>query len=61
MRRPLGDSWGRLDRERLGTCWRVWGRRKDARAPMMTGALFWKEDARAACVKVLAERPRRRT
>jgi len=60
MRRQLGDHWGRLDHERLGTWWRVWGRLKDEMAPMMTGALFWQEDAWAACLKVLAERPRRR-
>jgi hypothetical protein len=60
MRRQLGDSWGRLDHERLGTWWRVWGMLKDEIAPMITGALFWKEDAWAACLKVLAERPRRR-
>jgi len=28
---------------------------------MITGALFWPEDAWAACLKVLVERPRRRT
>jgi hypothetical protein len=28
---------------------------------MITGALFWKEDAWAAGLKVLVERPRRRT
>src|SRR5215470_16577232 len=61
MRRQLGDSWGRLDRERVGTWWRVWGMLKDEIAPMITGALFWKEDAWAACLKVLVERPRRRT
>ena len=61
MRRQLGDRWGRLDHERVGTWWRVWGMRKDEMAPMMTGALFWKEDAWAACLKVLVERPRRRT
>ena len=60
MRRQLGDSWGRLDRERVGTWWRVWGMLKDELAPMITGALFWKEDAWAACLKVLMERPRRR-
>ena len=27
---------------------------------MITGALFWKDEAWAACLKVLAERPRRR-
>jgi hypothetical protein len=61
MRRQLGDSWGRLDRERVGTWWRVWGMRKDELAPRITGALFWQEDAWAACLKVLGERPRRRT
>jgi hypothetical protein len=61
MRRQLGDSWGRLAHERVGTWWRVWGMRKDELAPMITGALFWKEDAWAACLKVWAERPRRRT
>ena len=60
MRRQLGDSWGRLDRERVGTWWRVWGMLKDEMAPMVTGALFWKKDAWAACRKVLVERPRRR-
>jgi Transposase DDE domain len=60
MRRQLGDSWGRLDHERLGTWWRVWGMLKDEMAPMITGALFWKDDAWSACLKVLAERPRRR-
>jgi hypothetical protein len=60
MRRQLGDSWGRLDHERLSTWWRVWGMLKDEMAPMITGALFWKDDAWSACLKVLAERPRRR-
>ena len=27
---------------------------------MMTGALFWKQEAWEACLKLLAERPRRR-
>ena len=60
MRRQLGDRWGRLDQERVGTWWRVWGMLKDELAPRITGALFWKEDAWAACLKVLAERPRQR-
>jgi hypothetical protein len=60
MRRRLGDSWSRLDQERVGTWWRVWGMLKDELAPMITGALFWKEDTWAACLKVLIERPRRR-
>jgi Transposase DDE domain len=60
MRRQLGDSWGRLDHERLGTWWRIWGMLKDEMVLMITGALFWKEEAWAACLKVLAERPRRR-
>ena len=61
MRRQLGDRWGRLDHERMGTWWRVWGMLQDALAPRIPGALFWKEDAWAACLQVLLERPRRRT
>jgi hypothetical protein len=60
MRRSLGDAWSRLDQERLATWWRVWGMLKDEIAPLITGALFWKEEAWEACLKVLAERPRRR-
>ena len=60
MRRKLGDSWGRLDQDRVLTWWRVWGLLKAEIAPMVTGALFWKDEAWAACLKVLAERPRRR-
>jgi hypothetical protein len=52
MRRQLGDHGGRLDQERVGTWWRVWGMLKDEIAPMMTGALFWKEDAWAVGLKV---------
>ena len=60
MRRLLGDSWGRLDQERVSTWWRVWGMLQEEMAPMMTGALFWQEEAWEACLKVVAERPRRR-
>src|SRR5215470_16088982 len=61
MRRQLGDSWGRLDHERMGTWWRVWGMLKAQLTPMITGALFGKEDAWPACLQVVIERPRRRT
>jgi hypothetical protein len=60
MRRSLGDSWGRLDHERVGTWWRVWGMRKEVIAPLITGALFWQEEAWVTCLQVVAERPRRR-
>ena len=60
MRRQRGDSWGRLDQERVVTWWRIWGMRKDESAPMVTGSLCWQGEAWAACLKVLAERPRRR-
>ena len=60
MRRRLGNRWGRLDQERLATWWRVWGLLKEEIAPMITGALFWQEKVWEACLKVLAERPRRR-
>jgi hypothetical protein len=59
-RRTLGDRGGRLDHERLGTWWRVWGRLKDTLAPLITGALFWPEAAWTTCLQGLAERPRRR-
>jgi len=60
MRRTLGDRWGWLDQERVGTWWRVWGMLKEVIAPLITGALFWQEEAWEACLAVLAERPRRR-
>jgi hypothetical protein len=60
MRRTLGDSWGRLDQERVGTWWRLWGMLKDAIAPRITGALCWPEEVWATCLQVVAERPRRR-
>ncbi len=33
---------------------------KEVLAPMITGALFWKDAAWAACLKAVTERPRRR-
>jgi hypothetical protein len=60
MRRRLGDHWSQLDHERVATWWRVWGMLKEEITPMITGSLFWKEDAWEVCLKVLAERPRRR-
>jgi hypothetical protein len=60
MRRQLGDHWGRLDHERLGTGWHVWGLLTDEMAPLITGALCWKDEAWAACLQGWAERPRRR-
>jgi hypothetical protein len=60
MRRKLGDSWGRLAQERGLTWWRVWGMLQDEVAPMVTSALFWKDEAWAACLNVWAARPRRR-
>jgi Transposase DDE domain len=60
MRRSLGDSWGRLDHERVGTWWRVWGMLKEVIAPLITGAWFWREEAWVTCLQVVAERPRRR-
>jgi hypothetical protein len=60
MRRRLGDHWSQLDHERVATWWRVWGMLKEEITPLITGSLFWKEDAWEVCLKVLAERPRRR-
>ena len=45
MRRTLGDGWGRLDQERVGTWGRGWEMLKDAIAPRITGTLFWQEEA----------------
>ena len=43
--RTLGADWGRLDRQRQATWWRVWGIwLNEVIAPMITGALFWKPD-----------------
>ena len=33
MRRTLGADWGRLDRQRQGTWWRVWGMLKERDRP----------------------------
>jgi len=60
MRRRLGDDWGYLDRERIGTKWRVWKLLKQEIAPMITGVQFWRSENWAACIEVLFERPRRR-
>jgi hypothetical protein len=60
MQRHLGARGDRLDQERVVTRWRIWGLLKDEIAPMVTGSLFWKDEAWEACLKVLAERPRRR-
>lgn len=60
MQRHLGERGDRLDQERVVTRWRVWGLLKDEVAPRVTGSLFWKDEAWETCLKVLAERPRRR-
>jgi hypothetical protein len=60
MQRHLGERGDRLDQKRVVTRWRVWGLLKDEIAPMVTGSLFWKDEAWETCLKVLAERPRRR-
>ena len=60
MRRTLGDRWGRWDQDRVGTWWRVWAMLKEAIAPLITGALFWPPEAWPTCLRMLAERPRRR-
>jgi hypothetical protein len=60
MRRRLGDHWSQLDHERVATWWRVWGMLREEITPLITGSLFWKEEAWEGCLKVLAERPRRR-
>jgi hypothetical protein len=60
MRRRMGAHWSQLDHERVATWWRVWGMLKEEITPLITGSLFWQEDAWEVCLKVLAERPRQR-
>ena len=60
MRRKVGAAWSHLDHERVATWWRVWGMLKEEIAPMITGVCFWKDEVWEACLKALAERPRRR-
>ena len=60
MRRRVGDHWSQLDHERVATGWRVWGMLQEELTPLITGSLFWKQEAWEVCLKVLAERPRRR-
>jgi hypothetical protein len=59
MRRTMGDSWGRLDRERTATWWRPWKLMQEALAPRITGALSWDESRWGQSLEVMAERPRR--
>ena len=40
MRRLLGDDWGYLNHERIGTKWRIWKLLKQEIAPMITGVQF---------------------
>jgi hypothetical protein len=60
MRRGMGDSWGRLDRERTATWWRPWKLMLEALAPRLTGALSWDESRWGQSLEVISERPRRR-
>jgi Transposase DDE domain len=60
MRRKLGDRWGRLDQQRTATWWRPWKLLQDEIAPLIAPTLFWSEPAWPSCLKVIAERPRKR-
>jgi Transposase DDE domain len=60
-RRQLGAEWSRLDGERRGTFWRVWKLIKDAVDVCILGVEAWRKEGWGACLKVLMERPRRRT
>jgi len=59
-RPPLGSGWGALDTERPATWWRVWKLFKQELDPLIAGVAFWRPERWAACVRQLAERPRRR-
>jgi Transposase DDE domain len=60
-RRHLGADWSRLDGERRGTFWRVWKLSQDEMSVHILGVAAWREEGWEACVKVIMERPRRRT
>jgi hypothetical protein len=60
-RRRLGADWSCLDRERRGTFWRVWKLSQDEVSVHILGVAAWREEGWEACMKVLMERPRRRT
>jgi Transposase DDE domain len=60
-RRHLGADWSRLDGERRGTFWRVWKLSQDEMSVHILGVAAWQEEGWEACVKVIMERPRRRT
>ncbi|MCP3972405.1 MAG: transposase [Rhodobacteraceae bacterium] len=59
-RRLAEPVQGSLDGLRKMTWWRVWHLVQAQVGPMITGAAFWKTENWPACLKVLAERPRRR-
>lgn len=61
LRRTMGDSWGRLDRERTATWWRPWKLMHTALAVQISGALCWPGQQWADGVQMMSERPRRRT
>jgi Transposase DDE domain len=60
-RRRLGDDWSRLDGVRRGTFWRVWKVIQDEVGVHLLGVEAWREERWEACLKVIMERPRRRT
>jgi hypothetical protein len=60
-RRRLGDAWSRLDGARRGTFWRVWKLIQDEVGVHILGVEAWREERWEACLKVIMERPRRRT
>jgi Transposase DDE domain len=60
-RRRRGADWSGLDRERRGTFWRVWKLSQDEVSVHILGVAAWREEGWEACMKVLMERPRRRT
>jgi hypothetical protein len=60
-RRRLGDDWSRLDGARRGTFWRVWKLIQDEVGVHILGVEAWREERWEACLKVIMERPRRRS
>lgn len=59
-RRHVGDEWGRLERQRPATWWRVWKIIRREVGEWITGVPHWRKDHWQACFEVMQERSRRR-
>lgn len=56
----VGEEWGRLERQRPATWWRVWKIIRREVAEWIIGVPHWRQDHWQACFEVMQERSRRR-